>query len=238
MLGSKAINDLVASAAGTEQRNDPVGGKTGGPAGNARLTAWTGLLLLVAFVVECGTLLSLHAWISVHLFVGAFLVPLVLVKTATTGWRVARYYGGSAAYREAGPPPLLLRVLGPLVVLTGLAVLGSGLALIPLGQDTFTSLGTVAGHRVDPLTIHQLCFVLWLVVTGAHVLARTIPALQLAGGGTQHRRPVPGRATRTVVVAGTLALAAATGAVVVNLSSDWTGGHVHREFHDDGRPDG
>lgn len=233
MAGSKAFNDLVASAAGTEHRDDPVGERTGGPAGNARVTAWTGLLLLVAFVVECGTLLSLHAWISVHIFVGAFLVPLVLVKTATTGWRILRYYTGSAPYRDAGPPPLLLRLLGPLVVLTGLAVLGSGLALIPLGQDTFTSLGMFAGQRIDPLTIHQACFVVWLVVTGAHVLARTVPAWQLVRGQTTRpRRVVPGRAVRTVVIAVTLILAVMTGVVVMNLSSNWTGGQIHREFRD------
>lgn len=232
MVGRSALNDLVASAAGTEHRDDPVAARTGGPAGNARLTAWTGLLLLVAFVVECGTLLALHAWISVHIFVGAFLVPLVLVKTATTGWRILRYYAGSAQYRDAGPPPLLLRLLGPLVVLTGLAVLGSGLALIPLGQDTFTSLGTFAGHRIDPLTIHQACFVVWLVATGAHVLARTVPALQLASGRVRPRQVVPGRAARVVLVVGTLAVATVTGTVVMNLSSNWTGGHVHREFHD------
>lgn len=234
MIGSKAVEDLVASATGSEHRDDPVVARTGGPAGNARLTAWTGLLLLVAFVVECVTLLSLHAWISVHIFVGAFLVPLVLVKTATTGWRIVRYYGRSAEYQEAGPPPLLLRLLGPLVVVTGIAVLGSGLALIPLGQDTFTSFGTFAGHRIDPLTIHQLCFVVWLVTTGAHVLARTIPALQLAGMGPGPRRLVPGKPARIVLVAATLAVAAVTGTVVVNLSSNWTSGQVHREFRDDG----
>lgn len=234
MIGTKAVNDLVASASGVEQRHDPVAATTGGPAGNARLTAWTGLLLLAAFVVECGTLLSLHAFISVHIFVGAFLVPLVLVKTATTGWRIVRYYFGSASYRQAGPPPLLLRLLGPLVVVTGVAVLGSGLALIPLGQDTFTPVATIAGQRIDPLTIHKVCFVLWLVVTGAHVLARTIPALQLAGGGSQSRASVPGRGARTAVVAATLALATVTGVVVMNLSGNWTGGQVHREFFDDG----
>lgn len=55
---------------------------------------------------------------------------------------------------------LLLRFLGPLVVVTTLAVLGSGLALIALGPDsTHTSLIAVAGLRLTPLTIHQATFI-------------------------------------------------------------------------------
>jgi len=221
------VGDVLSAASGAELRNDPVLPGTGGPAGNARLTAWTGLVLLVGFIAECVTLLSLHALLNVHILIGAVLIPLVLVKTATTGWRIIRYYLGSAAYRAAGPPPLLLRMLGPLVVLTGLAVLGSGLALIPLGQSSFTPLFTVAGQNIDPLTVHKLCFVVWFVVTGAHVLVRTVPALQLAAGHPRGNAVVHGRAARTVVVVLTLAASVATGVVVVNLSSDWTSGRVH-----------
>jgi hypothetical protein len=229
----RIVQDVVASAAGAEVRHDPVEPRTGGPAGNARLTAWIGLLLLVGFVVECATLLSLREMLNVHILVGGILIPLVVVKTATTGWRIARYYSGSAPYRTAGPPPLLLRVLGPLVVVTGLAVLGTGLALIPLGQSSFTSIVTVAGQRVDALTLHKLSFVLWLVVTGAHVLARTVPAMQLAGGRRQDSRRVPGAALRLAIVALTLGVSAGTGIVVVDLPSDWNGGHLQRPQRQD-----
>ena len=195
---SRVVSDVVASASGSELRDDPVEPRTGGPAGNARLTAWAGLLLLVGFLAEMFTLVSLQSMLSAHILIGAVLIPLVILKTATTGWRILRYYLGSEAYRIAGPPPLLLRVLGPLVVLTGLAVLGSGLALIPLGTASFNSLVTIAGQRIDALTIHKICFVLWLFVTGAHVLARTIPAVQLTAS---RREPhLPGRIARTAVV--------------------------------------
>jgi hypothetical protein len=220
----RAVGEVVASAMGSELRDDPVEPRTGGPAGNARLTAWAGLLLLLGFLAECFTLLSLHSMLSAHILIGAVLIPLVLLKTATTGWRIARYYLGSDAYRTAGPPPLLLRVLGPFVVLTGLAVLGSGLALIPLGDASFNAIVTIVGQRIDALTVHKICFVLWLVVTGAHVLARTIPALQLSSG--RQDRHVPSRVARTAVVALTLAASVATGIVVVNLPTDWT----HQQF--------
>jgi hypothetical protein len=223
---SRALGEVVASAAGAELRRDPVAPRTGGPAGNAQLTAWTGLLLLVAFVAECFTLLSLHAMLNAHFFIGGILIPLVLLKTGTTGWRIARYYIGSSPYREAGPPPLLLRALGPLVVLSGLSVLGTGLALIPLGNASYNAIVTVAGQRIDPLTLHKLAFVFWLVVTGAHVLARTVPAIQLAGIGADEGRRVPGRRVRAIATVATLAVCVGTGVVVSDLPNDWSGGQL------------
>ena len=85
---------------------------------------------------------------------------------------------------------------------------------------------TVAGQRIDPLTIHKVCFVLWLVVTGAHVLARTIPAVQLTTGRRDHR--LPGRVARAAVVAVTLVASVVTGVVVVNLPTDWHNGQLHQ----------
>src|SRR6266581_6310590 len=122
--------DFARQAAGRSHRRDEVVGASGGPAGNARLTAWTGLLLLVLFGAELVTLLDVRGWLDWHIVIGVLLIPPALVKTASTGWRIVRYYTGSRAYRDAGPPTLVLRVLGPLVVLFTLAVLGSGVALI------------------------------------------------------------------------------------------------------------
>jgi len=143
--------DLLAESSGGRHRNDPVGG---GPAGNARLTATTGLLLLALFLAELVTLLDVTGLISWHVAIGVLLVPPALLKTAVTGWRFLRYYGGSRDYRASGPPPMLLRLLGPLVVLSTLGLLGSGLTLIALGPNTSrhpwsTALGQRGrrGHR-------------------------------------------------------------------------------------------
>jgi len=223
----RAVGDVIASAAGAELRHDPIEPRTGGPAGNAKLTGWLGLLLLAGFLAECFTLLSLQAMLSAHILIGGVLIPLVVAKTGTTGWRIARYYAGAAAYRAAGPPPLLLRILGPLVVLTGLAVLGTGLALVPLGDASYDAIVTIAGQRIDALTLHKICFVLWLVATGAHVLARTVPAFQLTVGGSGRGGRVPGRTARAAVVAVTLALSIGTGIVVSGLPTSWDNGSLH-----------
>jgi hypothetical protein len=216
------VAEFVETAVGGAHRRDPIGPRTGGPAGNARLTAWLGIFLLVAFLVEGVTLLSLQALITVHLFVGAFLVPLALLKTATTVWRMVRYYAGSRTYRAAGPPPLLLRMLGPLVVLTALAVLGTGLALVALGRDgSYSPIATVAGFPVDALALHKAAFVLWLAVTAVHTVGRLVPAAQIAANRVAGRARVPGRAARGALLAGCLAAAVAVGVVVTPAGSAW-----------------
>src|SRR4051794_23226376 len=171
-----AVVDAVATAVGAEHRHDPVSPRHGGPAGNARLTAWLGLVLLVLSLAELATLVSLGSLIAPHIVIGALLVPPTLAKTATTGWRMVRYYAGDARYRTAGPPPLLLRLLGPLVVLGALAVVGSGLALVATGGAAHDAIVTVLGFRIDAVTVHQGCFVVWAVAVGVHVLARAVPA--------------------------------------------------------------
>jgi len=215
----RPVDDVVATALGAAHRDDPVEPGTGGPAGNAELTAWLGLVLLVAFAVEGFTLLSVRGMISLHIFLGAALIPLVVVKTATTGWRIARYYLGSPAYRQAGPPPLLLRILGPLVVVTGLAVVGSGLALSFLGAASYDPLVHFAGISLDALTLHKASFIAWFVVTTAHVLTRALPALQLAG----RRRQVPGLRRRAGVLVVVLGAGAAMGFLGLAVSGAWTG---------------
>lgn len=97
--------DTLDEATGRRRRRDPVRPRTGGPAGNAVLTAWTGLLLLALFLAELVTLLDVHGLISWHIALGALLIPPALFKTATTGWRIIHYYVGDRDYVDAGPPP-------------------------------------------------------------------------------------------------------------------------------------
>jgi hypothetical protein len=224
--------DTLAEATGRERRHDPVEMGSGGPAGNARLTAWTGLVLLVLFLVELVTLLDIRGFISWHIVVGVLLVPPALVKTATTGWRIVRYYTGRPSYRRAGPPPMLLRILGPFVVLFTLAVLGSGLVLIVLGTDSRTVLFSMLGYRVDAVTLHQATFVAWGVVTGLHTLGRIVPALRIVGADGKVAPKLPGRASRAVVLPVTIALAGVAAALVLGASGPWLSGDgFHRPEH-------
>jgi hypothetical protein len=68
--GYPAVDDVVAEAVGRGRRHDPVLPTSGGPAGNARLTAWAGLLLLVVICAELVTLLDVTGLIGWHVGVG------------------------------------------------------------------------------------------------------------------------------------------------------------------------
>ncbi|HEY8316020.1 MAG TPA: hypothetical protein VIG35_04075, partial [Gaiellaceae bacterium] len=59
---------------------------TDGPERNLRLTALTGAVLLVLLAVEGFTLLSLRAMLSLHIFIGILVVPVVLLKLGSTGY--------------------------------------------------------------------------------------------------------------------------------------------------------
>jgi hypothetical protein len=225
-VSSHPISDVLQTAQGRGHRDDPVLAGTGGPAGNALLTAWLGLLLLALFLAELVTLLNVKGWISWHIGLGLLLIPPALAKTASTGWRILRYYAGAEPYVRAGPPPLLLRLLGPLVIGGTLAVLGTGVLLIALGptsgRQTWFSL---LGFGVSPLTLHQASFIVWAVATGLHVLVRLVPAFQrvtLSAG----RPGLPGRSMRGLALLVTVAVAAVLTLVVLAYSSSWTNGNL------------
>ena len=80
--GRPAPNPLVETldeATGLGRREDPVLPVTGGPAGNARLTAWTGVVLLVLSLAELVTLLDVRGLISWHIVIGTLLLPPALL---------------------------------------------------------------------------------------------------------------------------------------------------------------
>jgi hypothetical protein len=212
----------VDEALGRTRRTDPVLPRSGGPAGNAGLTAWTGLLLLVLFTAELLTLIDIRQLISWHVVIGTLLIPPALLKTGTTGWRIIGYYTRRRPYRDAGPPPMLLRILGPLVVIGTLAVLGTGLLLILLGPDTSRrTFLDLLGQRIDAVTLHQVAFVVWAVVTGLHTLARLIPALRLTVVPNPAGEPVPGRGRRIAALTATVTVAALTATLVLSAAGAW-----------------
>lgn len=218
----RAVTDTLAEATGREPRENPVLPGTGGPAGNALLTASTGLVLLALSIAELLTLFNVRGLISWHVALGALLVPPAVMKTASTGWRIGRYYVGTPTYQEAGPPPLLLRLLGPLVIVSTLGLLGTGVLLILLGQDSARhSVFSLLGFRADWVTLHQGFFIVWCGAAGLHLLGRIVPALRstvLPGSGGA----VPGRWTRLLWFAAMVASAAALAVVLVHADGSWT----------------
>jgi hypothetical protein len=230
---SKMTADVVAEATGGSHRRDATVPGTGGPAGNAKLTAWTGLLLLALTLVEVFTVLDVRGMLSWHVAVGSILVPVALLKTGSTGWRFVRYYARQSDYHEAGPPPMLLRILGPLVVVSTLGLLGTGLALIVMGPTSGRRpLVTVFGQGLDVLTAHQALFIVFAVVTGLHLLARIVPAVTLVLDRRQQSgASVPGSRGRMILLAVAVVAGIVTAIVFVKWETSWS----HDQFQFDFR---
>jgi hypothetical protein len=101
-----------------------------GVAGNARLTGAVAAALLVLLAAEGATIPFIGSLVEPHIFIGMLLIPPVALKLASTGYRFARYYTGSEPYTRKGPPHIVLRLLAPGVVLTTVALFGTGVALL------------------------------------------------------------------------------------------------------------
>lgn len=221
--GTRLVTETIDAALGRSRRDDPLLPRTGGPRGNAHLTAWTGLTLFVLFAAEGITLLSIGGLITWHIAIGALLVPPTLLKTASTGWRILGYYAQRGPYLSAGPPPLVLRVLGPLVIVSSIAVLATGIVLIVVGQDASRSTSlTIGGLSLDLVFLHKAVFFLWFAVMAVHVIARLIPALLIARSDLRTPRAVPGLGGRAAVLLASAVAGVALALLLVHVSGSWS----------------
>jgi len=151
------------------------------------------VLLVVLLAVEGATLLGITSLLTVHVFVGMLLIPVVGLKLASTGWRMARYYLGAEEYVRRGPPHAVLRtVVAPLLVVSTITLFGTGVLLLARGETE----GTVLG-------LHKASFIVWLGAAGVHVLAHVAKLPRIL------RARVPGHALRAAVLASAVVAGAA-----------------------------
>lgn len=195
----------------------PEGGSRGriGVAGNERLTALTGAVLLVLFAVEIVTLIQLRGLMPLHFFVGVLLIGPVAVKTTSTGWRFVRYYARHPAYRRKGPPNPVMRVLSPLLLLFTVAVIGSGVALAVTGPAPPVL-----------LKLHVVSFLGWLALILVHVAVYVSRVPRLIAEDWRTRRPSTppeGRAARLGANTAALVAAAIPAALMLPAATVWAG---------------
>jgi len=188
-----------------------------GPEGNEHLTAMTGAILLAGFAIEGFTILEINRLLWLHFAVGFALCVPVALKVCSTLYRFARYYTGSLPYIRRGPPAPLLRLLGPFVIITSVAVLGTGVFLAISGPG-----------NPSLLFLHKASFVLWFGAMTIHVLAYAPRLPRLLLRGRRHGQPGPSRAPgaglRYGTVAGVLIGAVLVGVMTMHLSDQWSGG--------------
>ncbi|HEY6378611.1 MAG TPA: hypothetical protein VI316_05475 [Candidatus Dormibacteraeota bacterium] len=208
-----ALVHLLRDDPTSEEMAPPRSGGAG-PAGNARLTAVAGVVLLIPLGLVFGSGLLFDSLRSVHFFVGFLLIPLVGVKLGSTAWRVVRYYvvdRGDGAYRRIGPPWWLPRLLGPAVAASGVLVVLSGVVLWV--QRT---------QRGAWSTVHTTSAVVFGITLGLHLLLRAWRTVREAGAelGAVRAPKLSGRALRHALLALALVIGLALGAVLT-ARTDW-----------------
>lgn len=192
----------------------------GGAEGNGRLTATTGTLLTLLLLVEGVTLLDVRGYITLHAAVGLILIGPVALKCASTMFRFARYYTGHGDYVRKGPPNIVLRLIGPFVVLSTLAVLGTGIALlIDRGRsDTWT-------------TLHQGSFIVWVALMAVHFLGHLQSAATDTGRELRRSATDParrGKALRWTAVSVSLLLGLGLALAFTPAAGSWQPRHHDR----------
>ena len=164
---------------------------------NARLTGYLGVVLVVLLAAELVTGLRFRQLLPAHAVIGFVLLPPVLLKLASVGYRFARYYTGDARYRAAGPPRLAMRLLGPVIVLLTVVVLGTGIELWLFGYRF--------GFFWVP--VHHFSAYVWFLTMAVHVVNYLKRAPELAAA--DWRDHLRGAFTRRSLVAGSLVAGAA-----------------------------
>jgi hypothetical protein len=186
-----------------------------GVLGNARLTAALAAALLVLLAAEGATIPFIGSLLGPHIFVGMLLIPPVLLKLGSTGYRFARYYIGDEDYVRKGPPPLALRLLAPGVVLTTLALFGTGVALLIAGPPSQSLVFT-----------HKLSFIAWFALIAIHVLGHLLEMPALAFADWMHEREgqqrLRGAVVRTASILATVLAGIALAIVTFHLAGPWT----------------
>ena len=178
-----------------------------GVAGNARLTGAAAAALLVLLAAEGATIPFIGPLLGPHIFIGMLLIPPVLLKLGSTGYRFARFYTGSPPYVRKGPPNLALRMLAPGVVLTTLALFGTGVALLVAGPPSNTL-----------IFAHKLSFIAWVALMTLHVLGHVLEVPALALPDWRRNGPAEARLAGAGARTTTLGLTILTGAVLALLT--------------------
>jgi hypothetical protein len=183
---------------------------SGGSDGNERLTASTAAVLLVVLALEGLTLLGVRQFLRPHIFLGLLLIPLVLLKLASTGWRMTSYYRRSAEYVHRGPPAVLIRmIVAPVLVLSTISLIATGIAASALDQ------------RGLLLTLHKLSFFVWLGAMSIHVLTRVTKLPRLIVADWWRRDGVRGRRVRQLLLTSTVAAGLVLALVTLPAVDHW-----------------
>ena len=186
----------------------------GGSDGNARLTAAAGAALLLLLAAEGLTLLGgVGRFLVPHVFIGILVVPPLLLKLASTSWRMTHYYRRAEEYVRRGPPHIVLRMLvAPLLVAATVVLIASGVIAV------------LVGHGGLWLGVHKVSFVVWGITFGVHVLGHLFELPPLLAVDWWRRDRLGGRRLRQYLLALSLVAGLVLAVAALPLAHHWHGG--------------
>jgi hypothetical protein len=143
---------------------------------------------------------------GVHFGLGFALIPILLVKLGSTGWRAVNYYFDRDPYRAAGPPWLLPRIMALPLTACAIAATISGVVLWAEGTDR----GTWA-------TVHIYSVISLAVVIVVHLMIYTRKAFRASTRSLEQTKTT--KQERVMVWA--LLVALVVGSAAVGLEPTW-----------------
>jgi hypothetical protein len=186
----------------------------GGSDGNARLTAATGVVLLVLLAAEGLTLVfGVGSLLLPHIFIGLLLIPPILLKVGSTSWRMVAYYRHVEEYVRKGPPNILLRILiAPVLVAATVVMFATGIA------------AALVGHGGLLLGLHKTSFIVWGIAFGVHVLGHVVELPRLVTVDWWRSDRLGGRRLRQYVLAFALVAGLVIAVMAWPLTAHWHNG--------------
>jgi hypothetical protein len=186
----------------------------GGSDGNARLTAATGVVLLVLLAAEGLTLVfGVGSLLLPHIFIGLLLIPPILLKVGSTSWRMVAYYRHVEEYVRKGPPNILLRILiAPVLVAATVVMFATGIA------------AALVGHGGLLLGLHKTSFIVWGIAFGVHVLGHLLELPRLVTVDWWRSDRLGGRRLRQYVLAFALVAGLVIAVMAWPLTAHWQHG--------------
>jgi hypothetical protein len=165
-----------------------------------------GLFYLYTFNYDIGPYFT--ATRAIHFYAGLASIPFLLAKYGSTGLRFAGYYLRVPRFKQRGPPPLVARVLSPLLAADFFLLYFSGLYML---FHYYYSVTNIPPFDFKPVQLHLWTSILAVPLIAAHLGSHLLETITtLAERRSDSRSALPsspprGSMTRRAFLASVLA---------------------------------
>ncbi len=222
-LSQKFIDEAL-----TEQLENDVKGTSFRVKYVARLTSLLGILLFLLLAVEGISVPIISKLLTLHVLVGMILVPVMALKIGVTSYRFSQYYMKKQDFVSAGPPWMPLRIIAPIIILSTIVMMFSGIELALTGPTGLSF------SLWKPL--HEASFVLWFILMVPHVFAYLLRATNTSYRELIRLRSKDSKAStsswnRSTLVLIALGIGVGLGLRFIPYANTWIAFFTQKTFH-------